>query len=417
MDILGVEQLCSATAHRLVEAQDSPALILDLLKPLSDETLLSRNTSYYAPTLLVRPMAEMLAGDLRGVEDLRPGRLSPEEVRVHQAFAENIENVLLAVANAAHAAAIDLPASEQRRAMRRRWILFEAAVHVAGLQICREIGLLIAPLPPTVWAEVSEALLHFEGEPLRPFRELDHRRKIDNECSTILGRIRHLAQVEQIVCPLYGAIRLGVHLIAWQRYVLRRDVPVPVTFIRLGFHDQKGIDYRDSAGEFRWEALVPVSELELLAHLCRGRRVLIVDDNIGYGTTMRGARELVSSAGGVPLVRCCETAWHLFDRNPEHTLADVVEFPSPRSNLHHTLQAELIAALTRNGRDYLRRAAEAPDTAAPERMRRNVQRPDAEQRWTSEQLEWMRGEVVLHGRLLTENATEEPTSAAKMRVA
>lgn len=177
------------------------------------------------------------------------------------------------------------------------------------------------------------------------FRELDNRQRIRNETAYIADVLIPEHKIGTIVCPLYGAASLATALAA-----RLSTGSVAVHPVRIGFHDLGHVDF-SAAGERHIDVsrIAPPDRIEALRDAVSANGpTLVVDDNVGYGSTLDACRQLVSQLGGTSLTRAVETSWHLLDRIPGFSFAHVVDLPGIRPTFHHSLQEELISLL-RNG--------------------------------------------------------------------
>lgn len=154
--------------------------------------------------------------------------------------------------------------------------------------------------------------------------------------------------ITAVLAPLYGPVSLALAARTVQPALLGR--PINIHPVRLGFHDQSTISYLDAGGT------APRRHRERLAAAATGgERILVVDDNIGYGSTRHAARALVEQLGGRSVTRSVESAWPLYHRFGRHDIADASDSPSLRPNLHHSIQQRLIGQLLLGDADaYLR---------------------------------------------------------------
>ena len=121
----------------------------------------------------------------------------------------------------------------------------------------------------------------------------------------------------------------------------------------------------------------------------------MIDDNAGYGTTLRAARRLIAQDGGSAITRSAETAWHLYSRSGSHDIADAADLPSLRPNLHYSVHDRLAGHL-RNGDTsaYARDPARCPRPLLGEQMSAAYQLALASGTWTPAQLAAMRRELA-----------------------
>ncbi len=232
------------------------------------------------------------------------------------------------------------------------------------------------------------------------FRELDSVPKIDDELRYLKRHVIPRLSVRHIVCPIYGAIGLANALAAGLR-----ETGAKVRLLRLGFHDLAYLGFREQQ-PIDMSLTVPSWMREGIEESLSSEAVLVVDDNIGYGSTLRACRNLVETRGGHPVTRSVETAWELFDRLPEHKIHDVVDLPSLRPNFHHRIQAALIGHLRqRDVRAYGSACCRSSEPVVAQ-LRRNRHRVDHQDGWSEDQLRFMRYELE-HAASWTEQPVPE----------
>ncbi|RPK72068.1 hypothetical protein EES45_33875 [Streptomyces sp. ADI97-07] len=103
---------------------------------------------------------------------------------------------------------------------------------------------------------------------------------------------------------------------------------------------------------------------------------VVIDDNVGYGSTLRAARALVEQLGGRAVTRSVESAWTLYHRSGGTTspTLQTCRPTDPRPNLHHSIHKRLTGHLLRGdtgaclraGALTLRRGLEALDLCSPQ---------------------------------------------------
>jgi hypothetical protein len=182
----------------------------------------------------------------------------------------------------------------------------------------------------------------------RMFREFDNRVKILDEVSYLTDRVLPRFPAEAVWFPMYGSLSLGCYFRAFQRLrkAERLGTGPDTVFLRLGFHDLGEVAFRNEQGNLIPNRMIPAEWLPAIQERIKGRVVLVVDDNVGYGSTLRTCKELVHKWGAFPITRSAETAWHLFQRlEREHCISDAVDLPSLRSNFHHSLYELRITCL------------------------------------------------------------------------
>jgi hypothetical protein len=227
----------------------------------------------------------------------------------------------------------------------------------------------------------------------RTFRELDSQAKIADELGYLLAHVLTPASnISAVACPAYGSMALALAA----RAVIPATLPgVTVHLIRLGFHDLAVERFLGRDGTVRAELTAPPGHRERLATAARGGRVLVIDDNVGYGTTLGAARKLIAQYGGLAFTRSTETAWHLYHRSGDHDIADVADLPSLRPNFHHRIQHRLISHLQRgDAAGYARDPAHSVRAELRQQMTGAYQLALSVGTWTPGHLERMRQELA-----------------------
>ena len=192
---------------------------------------------------------------------------------------------------------------------------------------------------------------------------------------------------------MYGAARIY----SWLRCAKKRFeelADAEIIPIRIGFHDQSNIQYFDRDGSLLASKMFPSHHVEEILNSLNNSTVLIVDDNVGYGTTMTAARKLVENAGGQPFVRCTETAWHLFDRDDAHNISDIVDFPSLRSNVHHKTVSGLISCLAQSTSTYLDKSSGTVDINSINEIFTRLEKQRKNPNWSDTQISWLEEEYA-----------------------
>lgn len=376
-DVIGVFRIPLAEIAA-AERLGAPSSVLNGFFPqAAGQAALSRSALYYEPARAVQA-ADGLWLSLRAA-DKDPATVPA----LRRALAENLLNLYAAVAFAEWEAltrqALDGPAACERPLD----ALLDTATRLAGD---------LAGIPAGWDAAPPAPLPGQAAGPLRSFRELDSQAKIRDELAYLLAcAAGDGSGITAVALPMYGSMSLGLAA----RAVLPAARPgLSVHLIRLGFHDLAGSGFLARDGSVRAGLTAPPGHRARLADAARGRRVLVIDDNVGYGTTLRAARRLIGQHGGTAVTRSAETAWHLYRRSGSHDIADAADLPSLRPNLHYSVQARLSGHLRRGDA-----AAYAADPARRVRHSIGEQMTDAYQlalatgTWTPAQLAAMRAEL------------------------
>lgn len=146
------------------------------------------------------------------------------------------------------------------------------------------------------------------------FRVPEYDNKVDvvKEISWLLHS-NVMSEVDVIIFPMFGAfyIMLFISVILEWKDVKKECYP-----INISFHDQI---YRKQH---------EISELNL-----QGRRVLILDDNIGSGNTVEWCKTLVKHQGGRCITRVCEIPWDVYCKmNKYDVIYNNLDMPTVKSN-------------------------------------------------------------------------------------
>ncbi|MFH8802712.1 phosphoribosyltransferase [Streptomyces sp. NPDC017936] len=395
-DVLGVFHIPvreTATAVRL----GVPQRLLDRFFPtVSEESALSRSADYYDPRRAVQAVPELY----RALRTLDGAPDAPVAV-LRRGLVENLHNICAAVTFAMW------EVLTEREIVRGDHEKTLESLLEAGTRLSADL----AGTAPRGWSEEPMPdVAAFSGLPaLRVFRELDNQAKLHDELGFLLAHVmdQH-PDITSVVVPLYGSLSLGLAA----RAVLpvtrpRRDLSVHL--IRLGFHDLSRVDYRRTDGGIRVDLVGPPEHRERLAQDVCGAHVLVVDDNVGYGTTLRAAKTLIGQLGGRATTRSVETAWHLYRRDGRHDVADAADLPGLRPNLHHRIQDRLIGHLLRgDATAYVNDPAHAVRSSLHLQMRASYDMALGLGSWTPRQLQSMRAELAY----ATLNWSEPPVPPA-----
>ena len=142
--------------------------------------------------------------------------------------------------------------------------------------------------------------------------ECDNKVEIVKEISWLLHS-NSVNEVDVIMFPMFGAFHLMLFASVMLEYGFCKKECYP---INIGFHDQIEREQQE------------ISELSL-----HGRRVLILDDNIGSGNTIKWCRTLVKQQGSSCIARVCEIPWDVYCRlNKYDVISENLDMPSIKSN-------------------------------------------------------------------------------------
>ncbi|MCX4581150.1 phosphoribosyltransferase [Streptomyces sp. NBC_01571] len=383
-DLLGTVRIPATELHAAARAGAHPAL-LDRFFPPCDAhgTRLGRSAAYYQPRTAL-PAAAALAGTLSLLGHHVPGQTT----HLRHALLDNLHNLTAAGAYALWHHLTDHPAApgDPRPAALDR-LLDTATAAVTALHTAHP-----HPEPDAVTPADLELLTRLEGG-WRSFRELDNHTKMMNELRFLADHVLlPRPDITDLLAPLYGSLSLA--LTARALLPLLVDRPVRVHLVRLGFHDQSAVPYLGADGTIRHRATAPAPQCEALAAAVTDRTVLVVDDNCGYGSTLRAARTLVEQLGGEAVTRSVESAWSLYHRSGLHDIADAADLPSLRPNLHHSIQKRLIGHLLRgDAHEYARDPAHQAHGTLHQQMRDSFDLALSTGTWSSGQLAAMRAEL------------------------
>ncbi|MFD7817726.1 phosphoribosyltransferase [Streptomyces sp. NPDC059785] len=398
-DVLGVFRIPVTELHAAVAMGVPETLLTRFFPQASAQVALSRSSAYYAPQLAV-PAAPALHRALRIIE----GRHDKPVPALRRALVENLHNFYAAVAFSMweHLTERESDSDGDKKLLDS---LLEAGTRLsAGLSGIAPGGWTDEPLPD---------LAGFSSLPaLRVFRELDSQAKLHDELAFLTAHvIDRSPDITAVVVPLYGSLSLGFAARAILP-VTRANRELTVHFIRLGFHDLSWVDYRKADGTIRSELVGPPGHRARLAEHVHGRHVLVVDDNVGYGTTLRAAKTLIGQLGGRTTTRSVETAWHLYQRDGRHDVADAADLPSLRPNLHHRIQDRLIGHLLRGDAvAYLDDPAHKVRSTLHLQMTASYDTALCLGSWTPHQLQAMRSELA-HAALNWHEPAVPPAPAA-----
>ncbi len=248
------------------------------------------------------------------------------------------------------------------------------------------------------WGAVRHATRRLAATPLRQlraFRELDSAWKVAAELGFVASmRATAALSLDALVFPLYGATAIGLAARALAENPAGPLAGVRVHLVQLGFHDLGHIPFLSADGSVRVETLAPPSYLSTMSRDLAGARVLVIDDNVGYGTTLRACRSVVEQFGGECVTRSVETAWDLYDRVAGHDITTAVDIPGLRPNLHHSVHRRLIELIVGDDpRRYLVDPAHATRQTLPDQMAASLAVAGQHGRWSRPQRATMRAEL------------------------
>jgi len=382
-DALGVFPIPAGEMEEAIYLGVDSHLLAVLFPAGPDGIRLSRGAMYYQPATLIRHINELVDGC--ELIDLAQDRLSS----VHFAMFENLLNVLAAVTFA-----LWEDACKQDSAANTAW--------EGLLSACRSVmRVLIRPAARgsgECWAWGGHEL-PAPGEwfhRVRSFRELDNLWKIAHEVG-YLSRwlLPSHPDVSTILLPMYGSFSLGL-AIEEAAAATPSAGGIRVQYVRIGFHDLAPIPFIRSDNRVDLSLIAPARARDELNSAIASSTVLVVDDNAGYGTTLRACRTLICQLGGIPLTRSVETAWDLYEKRGNHDIASAVDFPGLRPNFHHSLQKRLMGALAAGDiSSYIGDSQHSGRLTLSRQMANNFELAQAVGTWSEEQLSAMRKELAV----------------------
>lgn len=389
---LGIFHIPPHTWDGMRHALGTSDVMAAYLPQLSDGSHLSRGWAYYdiSTSLKYLPVLAETCHEL--LESL----LTDNQLPFTIALIENLFNQLAAATYALWEMAADAAGP---------WMdTLEQLLDTLRVVSATHLSLLFAP------SRVSECVASVDWEFVqklpsylphtlifRRMREFDNKVKVVNEILYLVSEVLPAHNIDAVLFPLYGALTLACYFDAWQYLFNYQSAAacVKVQAVRLGAHDQSHITFLDSTGHIILERLLPEPWIPKLVNTIQNRTVLIVDDNVGYGTTLRLCKRLIHQLDGCSRARSAETAWHLFERNGlDHSIADAVDFPSLRPNFHHSTQTRLIDLLSsRQYSRYLDDEAAGREQRVHARMAANLRLAQLSPTWDEQQLAAMQVEL------------------------
>ena len=407
-DLLGLVRIPAAELDLAVRAGLDPAL-LDTFLPAADSprpaagarnVQLGRGPAYYQPRTALPSWAAL------GEALDRLDHQAPEQApALRHALLANLHNLAAAGAYTLWHSLTDRPSlpDDPRPAALER-LLETATSTAAALHGQRTAG----PFTPN---RGDIALLRAHDAGWRTFRELDNPFKIGNELRFLAEHVlAPRPDITAVLAPLYGSLSLALTA----RTVLPALVgrPIDVHLVRLGFHDQGDVAYLGAGGTIHQRATAPRAYRDRLTAAARDATVLVIDDNVGYGSTLRAARALVEQLGGRAITRSVESAWTLYHRSGRHDIADAADLPSLRPNLHHSIQTRLTGHLLRGDTGgYLSDGAHRAAGTLHRQMAASFDLAVSTGTWTSAQLAVLRAELA-HAASWNEPPVPRPAALA-----
>jgi len=403
-DLLGIYRIPAHEVRSAVALGASHSMLVPYILAVDGQSFLSRSCAYYDPGSHLAGAADLLEV-LRLIDRREAGEAVPS---LRRALVENLLNLYSAAMFRLWEHLTDHAESENAELSRLLDALNSAAVTLSeDLAGSAKPDWVETALPDLAPLSRCGSL----SSSLRVFRELDSQVKIANELTLLRSALLNThEEITALVVPLYGSMSLGIAAQA-QLAQLRPGRRLAIHMVRLGFHDLASVRSMTSNGDVRLESITPPDRQTLLADSIAGQHVLIVDDNVGYGTTLRAAKSLVRQLGGNPITRSVETAWHLYHKSGRHDVSDAADLPGLRPNLHYRVQARLIDRLRAgDSAGYLQDPAHRVRGTLHQQMTAAYHLALGLGTWTSSQLAFMRTELA-HAALMW-NEPPVPSAAA-----
>jgi len=170
--------------------------------------------------------------------------------------------------------------------------------------------------------------------------EADHKK-------ILLETVKKLPKQRFVINPLIGGILIGPFF----RAIHSSDY-CPVLF---GMHDQNSLPIVNNGRIKNITGVIPPRELRRLP-----KEILIFDDNVGTGETLEILKNTFEKLGKRVKTGALEMSWDYYDQIKRNLRSGklfnprLINYPTYRSNRHHSLSNELINALAINGDFYLK---------------------------------------------------------------
>lgn len=176
----------------------------------------------------------------------------------------------------------------------------------------------------------------------RLFREFDNRIKCINEIVyIILAMDMEGTKIDNLFMPLYGASLLAVYALPVLHFFdLGKNINV--CYARIGFHDLLPLKLSVNFVKTDEVKIAPDKYLRKLKKTLKNKTTLIIDDNVGYGITIKYCKKMVEFFWGKCLTRTVETSWDSI-LNANDKL--IVDYPSISNYFRYTDQYQFIECL------------------------------------------------------------------------
>lgn len=176
----------------------------------------------------------------------------------------------------------------------------------------------------------------------RVFREYDNKFK----CCSELLYVHYLLDVKKIhvnnfAFPLYGSIMLAIFTKPIIRFWGFND-EINVLPLRIGFHDLQKLNLKIDNFEIDKKKILPAFILDDIIKNIRNATTLVIDDNLGNGTTLDYCKKFIEHFDGECITRTAETTWSKYISGEKDIYVD---FPAIDDYLRYTQQHEYIQLL------------------------------------------------------------------------
>ena len=179
----------------------------------------------------------------------------------------------------------------------------------------------------------------------RLFREYDNRIKCINEIVyDIYALERDGIIVDNLFMPLYGASLIAVYASPVMEFFnINRNIKV--MYARIGFHDLLPLELSADLIKINEPKIAPLNYIEKMKRVFSGKITLVIDDNVGYGSTISCCKKMIETYGGCCYTRTPETSW---DRILESDIKLMTDYPGIFNYLRYTQQCEFIEELKKS---------------------------------------------------------------------
>lgn len=149
----------------------------------------------------------------------------------------------------------------------------------------------------------------FDTLDYRVFREYDNKLKCCNE----LIFIHYLLNVENIhvdnfAFPLYGSIMLAIFTEPIIKFWGFNEAP-NILPLHIGFHDLRSLNLKNDNFDDDMKKVFPKFLSEKMLHKIKNLTTLVIDDNLGSGSTLNYCKRFIEYFDGFCITRAAETTW------------------------------------------------------------------------------------------------------------